>query len=45
MNWNADGNKTKTCNSLKAIRHFDKLLGLCRNPSQTLTGMALEANR
>lgn len=40
MNWNNNGNRNKDCNNLKAVRDFDKVLGLCRNPSQTLTGMA-----
>jgi hypothetical protein len=40
MNWNNDGKRNKDCNNLKAIHHFDRLLGLCRNPSQTLTNMA-----
>ncbi|MEW6295932.1 MAG: hypothetical protein AB1467_06650 [Candidatus Diapherotrites archaeon] len=42
MNWNANGKRRKECNNLKAVRHFNKILGLCRNPSRTLTNIAME---
>lgn len=41
MNWNTEGIRQKECNNLSAVRHFDKLLALCRNPSRTLTNMAM----
>jgi hypothetical protein len=37
MNWNNNGERKKDCNNLAAVRHFDRLLALLHNPSQTLT--------
>lgn len=42
MNWNVNGLKKKENNNLKAWKHFDRLLGICQNPSQTLTNIAKE---